>query len=336
VVEAEQELSERLGAASRAKDIYLLCGNAGTGAGHLPGMGCQPSCGQVRAQSRMGVDVMTQPYQSELIKPSTLAQMVEAYAIAVDNIEVHYRALALAEKQLEEAFMGSDRYSAHMNIVYGRYWEWKDPEVFIEEMKLKIRKSAWSKVIDHIGAKNFLTTERIEKMQDNIEDGKIPEFTLPNVMQVLLELRQELPGLVDEVCKDAFGILTPGKYRDNKLKTNSGFRIGAKVILKGYVYEWGVGGVAKFHVQQGGYETRLMTIEKAFRLLDGKGVPKDYRSDIASMIWSNPEDSGETEYFKYKAYRNGNLHLEFRRIDLVRKINLIGNDSKSLGAGDGY
>lgn len=35
------------------------------------------------------------------------------------------------------------------------------------------------------------------------------------------------------------------------------------------------------------------------------------------------EGKGETEYFRFKCYHNGNLHLEFKRPDLVQKINAI-------------
>lgn len=42
---------------------------------------------------------------------------------------------------------------------------------------------------------------------------------------------------------------------------------------------------------------------------------------------------GETEYFKFKCYKNGNLHLEFKRSDLVDTLNQIAGDNSQLGRG---
>ncbi|HMA94344.1 MAG TPA: DUF4942 domain-containing protein [Polyangiaceae bacterium] len=46
-------------------------------------------------------------------------------------------------------------------------------------------------------------------------------------------------------------------------------------------------------------------------------------SDLRKAInATDPEDARfETEYFRVKTLRNGNLHLEFRRMDLVAKLN---------------
>jgi len=40
--------------------------------------------------------------------------------------------------------------------------------------------------------------------------------------------------------------------------------------------------------------------------------------------------TGETEYFKFKACKNGNLHLEFKRMDLVSKLNQLAGCETAL------
>lgn len=37
-----------------------------------------------------------------------------------------------------------------------------------------------------------------------------------------------------------------------------------------------------------------------------------------------PAMNGETTYFRWKCYRNGNLHLEFKRLDLLQTLNEVG------------
>lgn len=40
------------------------------------------------------------------------------------------------------------------------------------------------------------------------------------------------------------------------------------------------------------------------------------------MRWSHgPGFAGKSEYFRFRVYRNGNVHLELKRMDLVAEIN---------------
>ena len=60
---------------------------------------------------------------------------------------------------------------------------------------------------------------------------------------------------------------------------------------------------------------------------------KDWTSDLKTAIESaNPEDPRfETEYFSGRSYRNGNMHLEFRRPDLVAKLNSLAGGRNLRG-----
>ena len=60
-------------------------------------------------------------------------------------------------------------------------------------------------------------------------------------------------------------------------------------------------------------------------MLDGK-TPPSHIGDAGSAVStaSHAHDKGcETEYFFFELYRNGNLHIVFKRRDLVAKANKI-------------
>ena|SRR5439155_23407886 len=40
---------------------------------------------------------------------------------------------------------------------------------------------------------------------------------------------------------------------------------------------------------------------------------------------------GETDYFRFKCFRNRNLHLEFKRLDLVAKLNAVAGGMRLRG-----
>ncbi len=82
-------------------------------------------------------------------------------------------------------------------------------------------------------------------------------------------------------------------------------------------------------------EQQFRILDNAFALMDGKGAIKSYCGELADSITvttridkTNPEHipsmNGETTYFKWKVFGNGNLHLEFKRMDLLQTLNEIG------------
>jgi len=76
-----------------------------------------------------------------------------------------------------------------------------------------------------------------------------------------------------------------------------------------------------------------MCIDKVFYALDGKGIPPGYNTPLVDAINNTPTSvgHGETEYFKFKCYQNNNLHLNFKRMDLVKKLNRIAGNNTRIG-----
>lgn len=71
----------------------------------------------------------------------------------------------------------------------------------------------------------------------------------------------------------------------------------------------------------------LQSLDTIFHLLDGRGIPTEsHYGPLVSAIEAEDGKIGETEYFKYKCFKNGNLHLEFKRSDLVDEFNLRCGD----------
>jgi hypothetical protein len=68
-----------------------------------------------------------------------------------------------------------------------------------------------------------------------------------------------------------------------------------------------------------------------FHLSDGKAkdfIQNGYNTPLCTAIDVSIRDKnyqGKTAYFTFTIYQNGNLHLEFTRPDLVKKINHAAN-----------
>ena len=77
-------------------------------------------------------------------------------------------------------------------------------------------------------------------------------------------------------------------------------------------------------------DQHILALDSVFSLLDGKGPIRDYKSPLREAI-DACDGKGETTYFRFKCYRNGNLHLEFKRLDLVKQLNGLAVGSFELG-----
>jgi hypothetical protein len=67
-----------------------------------------------------------------------------------------------------------------------------------------------------------------------------------------------------------------------------------------------------------------------FHILDGKlakHLNDTYQSELVDAINDNWQE-GETEYFEYKGYKNGNLHLKIKRNDLVEEMARMISDNE--------
>ena len=85
-----------------------------------------------------------------------------------------------------------------------------------------------------------------------------------------------------------------------------------------------------YRVAYGRSRDVLRAMDNVFHLLDGQGTVKTTEGPLVDAINACPVDvgEGETVYFRFKCYRNRNLHLEFKRMDLVQKLNAVAGGER--------
>ncbi len=90
-------------------------------------------------------------------------------------------------------------------------------------------------------------------------------------------------------------------------------------------------GAGKFRVNYN-HQQGLTAIDGVFHLLDGKGVMREHRGPLIQAIEASPDGRGETDYFVFRAFKNHNLHLTMKRLDLVKELNGLAAGEYVLGA----
>jgi hypothetical protein len=76
--------------------------------------------------------------------------------------------------------------------------------------------------------------------------------------------------------------------------------------------------------------------ENIFSALSGRGqVVESGRSAIEGLLPMSHDGCVMTDYFHAKAYRNGNLHLRFRSLELLERFNMMAGGRRLSGAREG-
>jgi hypothetical protein len=261
-----------------------------------------------------------------VVKRENLATMVDAYHTACNEIDKAFELLNSAKVRMESAY-GAGGATSFDCIYLIRYHN------TAKEVKGQIKKGAWQALLNRLEIKKVMSIKDMEKMYKSFEDvNSIPEIDLTTLTEITISLLENAPEYAKKLVKEAYDFLMQGNGMFNHYKTNeknARRSLGKKVILT-WIVEPSYG--EQYQVKYGRPEDQLIAVDKVFFTLDGKGIPPGYRSPLVDTIntTSIKNGFGETEYFKFWCYRNNNLHLEFKRPDLVKKLNKIAGDGTTL------
>jgi hypothetical protein len=137
---------------------------------------------------------------------------------------------------------------------------------------------------------------------------------------------------LEEAIHEVYEDLRPHDgYRGSEYKTNqknAKYEIGAKLIMTNMVHPYGYGD-ASFRVDYQD-EQELISLDRVFSHLDGFNIQEGLKSPLVDAINTSADGKAETDFFKVKCHLNGNLHLEFKRLDLLKKFNAIAGGANIM------
>jgi len=196
----------------------------------------------------------------------------------------------------------------------------------VTKVRRAIAASAWLAIGEKLRLRDIMTEHQYNEWHRNVETTTLPDVTISNVWATMQGLVARFPEFATRVIDEAYNACRP---RPRGYKTNDRFAVGRKVILT-HVMQTKYAGVVEvaYHSQH-----KLRDLATAMRLLDGKGIPKSFWGDIVDAVNATNESSrgrymcADTEYFSLRWYRNGHLHVTFKRQDLLDKWN------RKVGAG---
>lgn len=252
---------------------------------------------------------------NNLIKSHKATALVDNYNQAVKDITQAYDLLYQAKLRLAGVF---GQYADQVLPYHANDYNLKS--TCKDALKI-VKRKAWNSTVKQMGFSRLMSQKRLDQLQEDLNTDNIPDFNLSNIHNIFQSLYTTQEDMFAESVKEVYNWLRP----ISSYKTNSPYEVQKKVILTRILDNWGFG--KKLDYKQ---EQNIYNLDKIFHALDGNGIPK-YPADLVTIIkqtFEDNEDVCNTDYFSAKFYNNGNMHLVFKRLDLVDKFNKIAGKNQ--------
>lgn len=240
--------------------------------------------------------------RTQIAIPTTLTDLLLAREKALKLISDARRTLAMAEELLTQ----------YGQLLMPHSGQIRDCD---ESVRRELDRRMWSRALDLTGFRQLMDTDEVKSFDQSLERTP-PEFNENNIRATLIDLQIRSDEMFRRGVFKVFRSLSDD-YRTNESEP---FRIGSKVVMGGMVrsaYSRGLC-INDGHKNYGG--DKLNDIDRVIKTLD----KKLFHARSLEMAMNGVfQDRGvyEDDYYRAKAFKNGNLHLEFKRPDLLDKLN---------------
>lgn len=262
-----------------------------------------------------------------LVEYSTATAMAEVYQREVENIRRLMYEFNESMCRLRSMFMkeGGHSYDFTISLHYHSSNHSLDDEGF-RDIERELHRSAWRALVDKLDIRKLMSAEAQNKLNDQL-DGRnrygdkvepLPEIAPENILGVLNGMIESAGEFMEDKIREAYKFWTPHRKR---YATDNCNRLAEKVI-KGWMVRRTYNATWEPNYDRHGYLTALDSI---MHTLDGAGIPAEYVGDLVTAIRNAPANGkGESRYFKFACFHNGNIHLRFKRLDLLEIVNRVG------------
>lgn len=200
-----------------------------------------------------------------------------------------------------------------------RYDSWltEEADKALPAIIRNIDRRIWSDLMLKSGMMALMDAQARDQWHKNQEEGDLPTISEANILSIFEQLHLNKMDVYER------GIINVFKGLSWDYKTNSPCSFGKKIIINNLVAynRWG------FSLNWGWRRDQLADLERMLFLLDGKHIP-DNRGDISTRLMEHIRDNPakyvyEDEFFSIRYYQKGTVHLTFKSLNLIERMNDI-------------
>ncbi len=252
---------------------------------------------------------------TDLSTRKTVEELVRSWNLGLHELKTGLETLRRAEAHFKAFDTCGSSWDLHL-------FRHDDSDMDFDKKQKRLKAAAWRYLVDRVELKKMASIKRAKEIDKQLHEkpDTLPDITMDNIFGWLESMAGQGRQFLEEAVIEVYGNLRPHTW--NRHKTNSAFRVGRKVILC-YRVAPCYSGRGKFRVNYH-YQDELRALDNVFHMLAGEGLSAYRDGDLCLAIEAAEGGIGETEFFRFKCFRNNNLHLEFKRLELVDQLNAIG------------
>lgn len=246
---------------------------------------------------------------NEIAIKSTIAEIGGRRSKALALYAEAYEKIKEADKMASIAAPGFGGLSRN-TYEYINYGDWS------ERVRQELDTAIWRYCIKATALSDLMDAQAKKQFEEQL--GKtVPEASEDNISATMMQMVAAAPDTFKRGVVNAFRYLAEG------YKSNDAFKIGKRGVrsyavsyctyMKGFTLSYRV-------------KDELLDVDRVMHLLDRKTNPT-YPGELVSAIQSAMAKKesmiAETTYFTAKWFKNGNIHLIWKRPDLMKQVNRI-------------
>jgi hypothetical protein len=201
-----------------------------------------------------------------------------------------------------------------------------------------LKSEIWKVVINHLNIEKYMTHAVRQRWSQFCQHQGALDFTKENVFDLVNMVFENRYSILDQAIVDVFNIFT-SYHKENRCyvegwKTNDKWKVNKKIILPNGVSfdeKWAKQYGAEFKID---YSTssEYSDIDKVMCYISGTSYENCYSINSSlenrfrrlGKIYTGDkiDNTGESQFFKWKFWRKGTLHLEFKDERLWQEFNM--------------
>lgn len=241
-------------------------------------------------------------FRKQVALPTSLNDLLTARQDAMRLIEGSHRTLQMAEEVLAPFGHNLMPFEAQLRES-------------LDRIRKELDGRMWRRAMDLTGFMQLMDAEEVKKFENSLFPSPA-EFTDANVRATFVDLQIRSEEMFRRGVFNVFRHLSDD-YRRNRAEP---FRIGSSIVMRSMVRPSFRRGLCISDSMNSYASNTLNDIDRVVKTLDKQRfVPRSLEFAMNEVF----ENRGvyEDEYYRAKSFKNGNLHLEFKRLDLLDLLN---------------
>lgn len=260
----------------------------------------------------------------QLTKRMVPAELVSVYRQADSDIHQGFALVEQAMARINAAFTLDKPSGIGIQRGSSEYVRFDNPESHLKE----VRRQLWHTLVERLEIRRFMSVAAWKELNHEIDKGEVPDLTEEAIGAMVKQFSERAPAMLEQAVVEVFDFLRPPR---SEYKRNSEYEVPRRVALTWVIDTWYTKTFpSKFLQPRHQCEQQLTALENVFSSLDGRGATnKGHVRRLSEAIRKTKRGAlGETEYFAFRGFNNGALHLTFLREDLLLKLNQIAGGSR--------